>query len=119
MRQTRPHDSGNDYHANRNAFYVDTCAERGDYAAPQQAVTDKQCRKSVEMRMKLANDLIARRQHETTAHQIVADGQENDGGRRNDDLDCEDKLVSRCLFCRKRAGKDTHGSLRTIWGETE
>ena len=93
MRQTRPHDSGNDYHAHRNAFHVDTRAERGDYADTQQTVTDKQCSESIEMRMKLANGLIAWRQHETAAHQIVADWQENDGGRRDDDLDCEDKLV--------------------------
>ena len=45
------------------------------------------------MRVKLANGLIARRQHETAAHQIVADWQENDGGRRDDDPDGEDKLV--------------------------
>ena len=119
MRQPHPQDSCNNYHAHRNKLRINTRAERGSNTGPQQAVADEQCSEPVEMRVELANGLIARRQHETTAHQIVANWQENDGGRRDDDLDGEDKLVSRCLFCRKRAGKDTHGSLRTIWGETE
>ena len=97
MRQPHPQDSGNNYHAHRNALHVDTRAERGSNTGPQQAVADEQCSEPVEMRMTLAGGQIARRQHETTAHQIVANGQENDCGRRDDDLDGEDKLVSRFL----------------------
>ena len=80
MRQTRPQDSSNNYHAHRNALRINTCAERGSYTGSEYAVANEQCSEPVEMRVKLANGLIARRQHETAAHQIVADWQKDDGG---------------------------------------